>query len=102
MVNRAITTVLHGADPAAWDHLLDQFSERDAFQGAEGENKARQVLQVFGDGVATQIIHGHMPISHQSGQRPEEVSAPLVNAGGRCVNVDGGMYLGGPGFVHRL
>jgi len=25
-----------------------------------------------------------------------------VYAGGLCVNVDSGMYLGGPGFVYRL
>ncbi len=28
--------------------------------------------------------------------------APFIYANGLCVNVDGGMYLGGPGFVYRL
>jgi hypothetical protein len=29
---------------------------------------------------------------------PEEVTEPLVYADGLCVNIDSGMYLGGPGF----
>jgi hypothetical protein len=101
-VNRAITAVLHGSDAAAWDRLLDQFSERDAFQGTDGADRALTVLEVFGGGAAAQIIHGHTPISRQTGQRPEQVTAPLVYADGLCVNVDGGIYLGGHGFVYRL
>lgn len=27
------------------------------------------------------------------------VTAPYTYAGGRCINVDGGMYRGGPGFL---
>ena len=37
-----------------------------------------------------------------TGQPPEDVREPLVYSRGRCVNVDGGMYLGGPGFVYQL
>ena len=32
----------------------------------------------------------------------EDVTEAWTYAGGRCVNVDGGIYLGGPGFVHQL
>jgi len=101
-VNQNVAAVLRGADPAAWDRLLDQFSERDAFNGAGGEETAREFLESFGSGTATRVVHGHTPISRHSGQRPEEVTAPLLYAGGLCVNVDGGMYLGGPGFVFEV
>jgi hypothetical protein len=98
-VNRAIHHLLSEGDAAAWDRLLGQFSERNAFRGQHGAEQARGVLHNFG---GAKIVHGHTPISYQSGQRPEEVTAPLVYAGEWCVNVDGGMYLGGHGFVHRL
>ncbi|HEX9439253.1 MAG TPA: serine/threonine protein phosphatase, partial [Roseiflexaceae bacterium] len=49
-----------------------------------------------------QIVHGHTPISSMRRCLPEEVVEPLVYAGGLCVNVDGGMYLGGPGFVYQV
>jgi len=38
---------------------------------------------------------------HMLGRPDDQVTEPLVYAGGLCVNVDGGMYRGGPGFVYR-
>lgn len=101
-VNQNIRAVLCGTDPAVWDRLLGQFSERDALHGPDGEHKAREFLKAFGAGIATGIVHGHTPISRHSGQQPEEVTSALVYADGLCVNVDGGMYLGGPGFVYEI
>ena len=100
-VNRSTTLLLQGQDLAAWDRLLDQFSERDAFLTPDGagESRARECLRVFG---GRQLIHGHTPISRTTGRTPQEVTAPLVYAGDLCVNVDGGLYLGGTGFVYRL
>ncbi len=37
-----------------------------------------------------------------TGVPPAQVVPPLTYASRRCVNVDGGMYLGGPGFLHRV
>ncbi|MCB0173968.1 MAG: hypothetical protein KDI62_16720 [Anaerolineae bacterium] len=48
------------------------------------------------------LVHGHTPISKITDQPPKTVDEPLLYAGGRCVNVDGGMYLGGPGCLYRL
>ncbi len=47
-----------------------------------------------------QLIHGHTPIARIIRCAPESVRSALIYADGRCVNVDGGLYLGGPGFVH--
>ena len=99
-VNQALTELLQGDDAAAWDRLLEQFTERKAFiDDAEGTARAAQFLRDFG---GRQIIHGHTPINFVRRCLPEDVVEPLVYADGLCVNVDGGMYMGGPGFVYEL
>lgn len=96
-VNTTFRQLLGGNDPAAWDHLLDQFSERLSFTGDQGEGALASFLHTFG---ANRLIHGHTPISYTSGATPADVTAAFVYAHSRCVNVDGGLYLGGPGFVY--
>ena len=99
-VNRAMRTLQHTDDPPAWDHLLDQFSGRKEFldDDPDGPLRAAQMLLDFG---GQQIIHGHTPISSLRRCLPEEVLGPMIYANGVCVNVDGGMYLDGPGFLYR-
>ena len=99
-VNHAFRALLHGDDPAAWDKLLDYFSQRRAFQDRDlGPARVGRVLALYG---GRQLVHGHTPIAKLSGSRPEGVSGPLVYAGGLAVDVDAGMYLGGRGFVACL
>jgi hypothetical protein len=99
-VNQAFGALLSSDNPAAWDRLLGQFSERLAFADSDpdGAARARRMLADFG---GRQIIHGHTPISYVSRRAPASIAEPLIYAGGLCVNVDGGMYQGGPGFVYR-
>lgn len=99
-VNWAFRALLDTDDPAEWDQLLGQFGERHAFADDDGDGAAR-AAQMLADFGGRQIIHGHTPISYVLRCLPEEVIDPLVYAGGLCVNVDGGMYLDGPGFVYR-
>lgn len=98
-VNQAFRELLRSDDAAAWDRLLEQFSQRKAFidEDPDGAARAAQMLADFG---GKQIVHGHTPINFILRCLPEEVVEPLVYAGGLCVNVDGGMYMGGPGFVY--
>ncbi|GAC1469201.1 MAG: metallophosphoesterase [Chloroflexota bacterium] len=100
-VNSALRTVLHSADTKAWDALLHQFSEREAFfdSALAGTERAQAFLNRFG---GKQFIHGHTPIDKVTGRRPETVTEAFVYAGGLCVNVDGGMYRGGPGFIYPV
>jgi hypothetical protein len=100
-VNRAFQALLYSDDVDAWDRLTSQFSERKAFIDTDphGRERAEQFLADFG---GHQIVHGHTPIGYVLRCLPEEVVEPLVYAGGLCVNVDGGIYLGGPGFIYRL
>jgi hypothetical protein len=96
-VNAGIHDVLANGRVWAWDQLLDNFSDRRAFLGDAGPEQARAFLETYG---GRHIIHGHTPISKVTGQAAEEITQPLVYAEGLCTNVDGGMYLGGPGFLH--
>jgi len=100
-VNQSFRALLQSDDMAVWDRLLEQFSERLAFADSDpdGAGRAAQMLADFG---GRRIVHGHTPISYMLGRPADPVTEPLVYAGGLCVNVDGGMYRGGPGFVYRV
>lgn len=96
-VNRAMSEVLRSDDPEAWALLFDDLAARRVFERRPKE--AGRFLKAFGGEV---IVHGHTPICFATGVAPESVTEPLVYAGGRCVNIDHGLFAGGPGFVHRL
>lgn len=99
-VNQHISAILHSGDAGAWDHLLDYFSQRRAFQDRDlGPARVGRILGLYG---GRQLVHGHTPIAKLTGCRPEQVTCPLVYAGGLAVDVDAGMYLGGNSFVACL
>lgn len=98
--NGAIATLLRSNDAARWARLLDEFGEHGAFvNAASGTVEAEAFLLCYG---GEQIVHGHTPISKMTGQPAEAVREPLLYAGNRCLDIDAGLYLGGPGFVYRL
>lgn len=102
-VNKAIGAALASNDPKAFYQLLEFFSERMAFatpRPREGIERARHLLDLFG---GRAIAHGHTPIVYMEPERPlETIVEPLSYANGLCLNLDGGIYLGGPGFVYEL
>jgi Calcineurin-like phosphoesterase len=98
-VNEALCRVLHDGDTDAWDTLIEAFGQRTAFyNGDAGLAAAERFLAQFG---GSRIIHGHSPISGVLKIPPAQVTQPLEYAAGTCVNVDGGIYLGGPGFLYE-
>jgi hypothetical protein len=99
-VNQAIKGLLRGDDAARWLRLLEEFGEHRAFVDATtGADRARAFLDEFG---GHQLVHGHTPVTKLTGQPAEAVREPLLYAAGLCLDIDPGMYLGGPGFVYRL
>jgi diadenosine tetraphosphatase ApaH/serine/threonine PP2A family protein phosphatase len=99
-VNAAFRKLLSRSDALAWEEMLEDFARRGAFlHPSNGEEFARRFLSIFG---GQQLIHGHTPISSVLRRPARKVDSPWIYAGGRCINVDGGMFLGGPGFVHQL
>jgi diadenosine tetraphosphatase ApaH/serine/threonine PP2A family protein phosphatase len=99
-VNAATSTLLHGNELAAWDRLLSFAGERFVFDDRKrgGQERAQQFLEHYG---GKQLVHGHTPISHLSGEPIERVTRAYMYAGGLAVDVDGGMYKGGAGFVYE-
>jgi hypothetical protein len=96
-VNARLTQIIKGNDWQALDRLLEEFSEHRTFY--RDSAAAARFLATYG---GRQIVHGHTPLYKMSGQSPADVCAPYVYANGLCVNLDGGLYLGGVGFVYRL
>jgi Calcineurin-like phosphoesterase len=100
-VNDSFMVLLNSEDAKAWDEALEAFSEHEAFIDSreDGASRAQAFLRIFG---AEQLIHGHTPISKVTRQPARSITNALVYANGLCVNVDGGIYQGGPGFVYEV
>ncbi len=99
-VNAAFNKLLSRSDALAWEEMLEEFARRGAFMyNSIGEEFALRFLNIFG---GRQLVHGHTPISSMLSCPPGKVDSPWIYAGGQCVNVDGGMFLGGSGFVYQL
>jgi hypothetical protein len=98
-VNKAFWQVLRDDVLEDWDDLLDGFSERMAFSPEHGDalTNAVEYLKTFG---GRQIVHGHTPIQYIT-EAPAP-RAPHFYLENLCVDVDGGIYLGGPGFIYTL
>jgi hypothetical protein len=102
-VNQSFARILQGDDAESWEMLLEDFSERMAFLPGRPDAIARagRMLDLYG---GKGLVHGHTPITYMrhDGALPEMITEAYAYNGGLCVNVDGGMYLGGPGFAYAL
>lgn len=100
-VNQAFRALLSHPQPEAWDRLLGEFAERLAFVDTDsaGLTLAQRFLTQYG---AARLVNGHTPIGYARSIPHASVTEAWVYAGGLCINVDGGMYMGGPGFVYEL
>lgn len=99
-VNHAFWNALHATQPEKWDVLVRDFAERGAFSGDDGAQKVGQLLAAYG---GERLVHGHTPISYVLNVPPGDVKSPLLYAGGKCLNVDGGLaYHPDAGFIVRL
>ncbi len=98
-VNDAYQNIMKRSNALAWEELLDEFNRRGVFlHELGGEEFLQRFLQFYG---GQYIIHGHTPISSLLRCPPRKVTAPYIYAGERCIDVDGGMFLGGPGFIYQ-
>jgi hypothetical protein len=98
-VNEGVTALLTApVDVDELDRLTHLLTKRFAFASDDGI-AAREFLRAFG---GRQIVHGHSPIPLLLGIEPGAVTGPLVYAGGYAVNLDTGVFLGGPCLVCAL
>ncbi len=95
-VNQLFREALDDDDYDQWSTIIDGFSEHRAFMTTGGTQRAMRLLRIF---ECARIVHGHTPIQKITDEHP---SSAVVYANGRCINVDGGMYLGGDGFIYSL
>jgi hypothetical protein len=98
-VNASIADLLRDpVDVEQIDRLTHLMTKRFAFASDDGM-AAREFLRAFG---GRQVVHGHSPIPLLLGIEPQAVTGPLVYAGGYAVNLDTGVFLGGPCLVSTL
>lgn len=100
-VNAAFAAVLGSGDYMDWMTLIVGFVRRLEFDEANGGSTAlvQEFLHQYG---ATRLVHGHTPIPYLGPNLTDRVTSPWVYADGLCTNVDGGLFLGQPGFVYEL
>ena len=96
-VNQRFYDIMRGDNPREWDHFLEVFSGHRYFW--ESLEQTADFLSRYG---GKQIIHGHTPISKMIDLDPELTWKPLIYNDGLCINMDGGIYMGSPGFYYRL
>lgn len=99
--NDRVRSVLAGDDPAAWEWILYGSFRRFELDDRKGAG-ARAIEEMLGRFGGTRIVHGHTPIPLVTDVSARRCTGPYSYSGGRCLNVDGGMFLGGPGFAVRL
>ncbi|MBS2963269.1 metallophosphoesterase [Actinocrinis puniceicyclus] len=98
-VNEGVTALLSDpVDVEEIDRLTHLMTKRFAFASDDGM-AAREFLRTFG---GRQLVHGHSPIPLLLGIEPQAVTGPLVYAGGYAINLDTGLFLGGPCLVCGL
>jgi diadenosine tetraphosphatase ApaH/serine/threonine PP2A family protein phosphatase len=98
--NARVRALLKKSDDLTWEELIEDFARRGVFAGSQhGADYARRYLATFG---GQQVIHGHTPITAFTRAHARTVTGPLIYAEAQCVDVDGGMFLGGPGFVYEV
>ncbi len=95
-VNEAARAALAGGSPSELGQLLDVLFDRGAFADTA---RLDRVLTTLG---GSRLVHGHTPIASIVNRDPGKITAPLVYARGRAVNVDHCLFAGGPGFVVEL
>lgn len=96
-VNQRFRGILHSDNPREWDHFLEVFSGHRYFW--ESLDQATDFLDRYG---GKRIIHGHTPICKMIDVDPELTWKPLIYNNGLCINMDGGIYMGSPGFYYLL
>ena len=99
-VKETFKNILHNSNTLAWEELIETFATRGVFMDPYGGQEfVERFMHIFGGEL---IIHGHSPISAVLGGPAKKVVQPYIYAHEKCINIDGGIYLGGRGFVYQV
>lgn len=100
-INAAGRDIVMSDDISRWSWFVTSFVRRNELWDTTGDG-AESLDRLLGAFGCERVIHGHTPIPLVTGADGPSVTEPLVYSSDRCVNVDGGMFLGSPGFAYRL
>lgn len=95
-IGERVAITLAAPEPGPIAALLDVVCDRGL---ARSDADVTELLSTLG---GRRVVHGHTPIALVTGRDPRSVTAPLVSADSRVVDVDHCLYAGGPGFVFEL
>ena len=98
-INDAVRATLADDDPVAWFDVLVRLAQRHEYAGSAGPLAARRLLRTLG---GERIVHGHSIIGDLFGERCDSYSEPRLYCDGLALDIDGGIYEGGPCLVARL
>lgn len=98
-INAAIRAELQMPDLDTWWEMWRRLTSRYAFAREDGREVAAQMLATLG---GRRIVHGHTigALIRGGGVSPED--EPVDYADGLVLDIDGGIYLGGPCQLTRL
>lgn len=91
-VNRQLSKLLYAKKADQYAFIIEAFADRLSFY--HHEKTLEDFLDTYG---AKNLVHGHTPI-----QLISDVCHDKPFHYGSAVNVDGGMYLGGNGFIYSI
>jgi hypothetical protein len=98
-VNAGVAADLASPEVGDWQRLFHRLTVRHEFFGADGAAAVQQVTTAFG---VDRLVHGHSIIGDLVNVPGEQVTHPLLYAANRVLDIDGGIYAGGPCLVVDL
>ncbi|MGG5172467.1 metallophosphoesterase [Pseudarthrobacter sp. J1738] len=98
-VNTTIGAALRSENLEQLWNVWARMTTRGAFRGVQGHTNSVSMLNSLG---GERIIHGHSIISEVHGYLAFETAGPEEYAGGLAVDIDAGLYDGGPCLVFEL
>ncbi len=98
-INDAVREALSSDDPVVWFDVLLRLAPRHEYAGEEGPAAARALLETLG---GRRVVHGHSIIGDLFEEPFDSYSEPRLYADGLVLDIDGGIYEGGPCLVARL
>jgi hypothetical protein len=99
-VNEAFRGIMKHSDVLNWEELIEEFGMRGIFyHRLGGDEYIERFLSCY---EGKRIVHGHTPISYFSNQPAKKITEAFIYAQDRCIDVDGGMFLGGAGVIYQL
>lgn len=99
-VNEAFRGIMKHSDALDWEELIEEFGMRGIFYHRLGGDQYVDRFLSFYEG--QRVVHGHTPISYFSNQPAKKITEAFTYAQDRCIDVDGGMFLGGSGVIYEL